>query len=295
MFCRHNRLTANCAICKREMAQELEEQLPAAPARSRARTASAPRRGSGQRAGALVTKRIARAADDGYRNQLVPGIRATVDAERLALAMTAAAQRLEFPGPRPVVAEQDDREEATWLAFLLVLVGPELEDAIADAHPPFAAAEDLALPGDRGRTAQAYRSWAKRAGGQQQAFEGDASWTAERRFGRVFERLALPGFPRAMRFDLLTTLASAGLYELRADALHLNVKEDDATTLAAKRALMSGDAMLLERRSRDLASACGVPLDALDQALVWWDGGQELEGEADPRTRKALGLHDPEG
>ena len=42
-------------------------------------------------------------------------------------------------------------------------------------------------------------------------------------------------------------------------------------TQGAKRALLSGDRMLLERRARDLARAAGVPLAALDRGLAWWD------------------------
>ena len=44
--------------------------------------------------------------------------------------------------------------------------------------------------------------------------------------------------------------------------------EDDATTLAAKRLLVSGDRMLLERRARDLAEACELPIAALDRGLA---------------------------
>ena len=65
-----------------------------------------------------------RAADDGYRNPLVPGLRATADAERLAAALAWADARLEPPGPHPAVAEEPDMEEAIWLAFLLALADP---------------------------------------------------------------------------------------------------------------------------------------------------------------------------
>ena len=82
----------------------------------------------------------------------------------------------------------------------------------------------------------------------------------------MFERLALPGFTRAMRYDLLTALGAADIYPLEADALHL--VEDDATTRAAKRLLVSGDRMLLERRARDLADASGLPIGAFDRGLA---------------------------
>jgi hypothetical protein len=279
LFCRHNRLTANCPICSRELEADLKAKAPSRPAtarRSPARSSSStPRRGG------VVTRRLARAADDGYRNPLVPGLRATADAERLAAALAAAAARLEPPGPYPEIAAEPDLEEATWLAFLRALG--------VESGPSWASGED---PAEHAPTARAYRAWAARAGSQQAAFEGEPGWTPERRFSRVFERLALPGFPRAARFDLLTALAAAGRYDLRAGELGLAAGED-ATTEAAKRLLVSGDKLLLERRARELAEAAGVPLAALARALaVWGTPGEhaDLAGEAPAPIRAALSL-----
>ena len=218
-----------------------------------------------------MTRRLARAADDGYRNPLVPGLRATADAERLAAALTAAVARLEPPGPYPAVASEPDLEEATWLAFLLALAGPdapELQEAVIAGRPSWASGELPELPGGRGRTAAAYRAWVDRAGSQAAAFRGEAGWTPQRRFARVFERLSLPGFGRAERYDLLTALGAAGRYELEAG--ELLAEGEDATTEAAKRVFVSGDKLLLERRARDLAEACGVPIAALDRGLAAW-------------------------
>jgi hypothetical protein len=129
----------------------------------------------------------------------------------------------------------------------------------------------------------------QRAGSQQAAFTGDAGWTPERRFGRVFERLALPGFGRGARFELLVALGAAGRYALAADGLHF--VEDDATTLAAKRLLVSGDRMLLERRARDLAEACGLPLAALDRGLaVWGTPGEHVDLTSEPAAAVAAAL-----
>jgi hypothetical protein len=291
MFCRHNRLTANCPICSRELQAELKAKAPSRPARTRGASSGSATRSRG----GVVTRKLARAADDGYRNGLVPGLRATADAERLAAALAAAAARLEPPGPYPQIAEEPDLEEATWLAFLLALAGaqaPELQSAIVEARPSWASGEMPDLPGERARTVSAYRAWAQRAGSQAAAFRGDESWTPERRFARVFERLALPGFNRAARFDLLTALGAAGRYELRADALQLAAGED-ATTEAAKRVLVSGDKLLLERRARDLAEATGVPLAALDRGLaVWGTPGEhaDLAAEAPATIRAGLSL-----
>ncbi len=278
MFCRHNRLTHKCPICSRELSPELGGKAPparrsSAPAASRSRSGgtSTPRRG-------VVTKKLARAADDGYRNPLVPGLRATADAERLAAALAAATARLEPPGPYPEVAAEPDVEEATWLAFLLAHA-PEERPSWASGESP-------------DRTAEAYRAWVTRNGSQAQAFAGEPSWTPQRRFSRVFERLALPGFARAERFDLLTALGAAGRFDLEAGELWLTAGED-ATTDAAKRLLVSGDKLLLERRARELAEAAEVPLGALDRAFaVWGTPGDhaDLAAEAPAPVLAALAL-----
>jgi hypothetical protein len=275
MFCRHNRLTSKCPICSRELDESLRKQAPARSARPRttsggSRTRS---RASSTRPGGVVTRKLARAADDGYRNPLVPGLRATADAERLAVALTQAAARLEPPGPYPDVATEPDLERATWTAFLHAL------GADGDLTPA------------QQRTADAYRAWFERAGSQQAALTGEESWPPERRFGRVFERLALPGFSRGSRFDFLAVLGAAERYPLAADAVHF--VEDDATTLAAKRALVSGDRLLLERRARDLAEAAALPIAALDRGLADWGtpgGNVDLTAEPDAAVAAALGI-----
>ena len=171
------------------------------------------------------------------------------------------------------------------------MLAPELQELLAEANPPWDQADVSALPEAKARTAAAYRAWVGRAGSQAAAFTGEESWSPERRFGRVFERLALPGFSRAARYDLLVALGAAGRYALEADAVHF--VEDDATTLAAKRALVSGDRMLLERRARDLADACALPIAALDRGLaVWGTPGEhvDLTAEPDPGVAAALSL-----
>ena len=283
LFCRHNRITANCPICSREQQAELRAKAPPRAARTSTRRSS-----GGGRSPGMVTRRVVRAADDGYRSPLAPGLRATADAERLAAALAAATRRIQPPGPYPELAAEPDREEATWLAFLLALAGPdapELQTAILEARPSWASGEDAELPGPSARTIAAYRAWAERAGSQSAAFEGESGWTPERRFARVFERLALPGFGRAPRFELLTALGAAGVYPLAAGELQLAI-EDDPTTLAAKRLLVSGDRLLLERRARELAEACGVPIGALDRALADWNS---------PGVALDLGLEDVPG
>jgi hypothetical protein len=63
-----------------------------------------------------------------------------------------------------------------------------------------------------------------------------------------------------------------------------------------------GDPLLLERRARDLAEACGIPLEALDLGLHNWQTGERAtlglaaQAGAEPEARAgiyaALGLED---
>jgi hypothetical protein len=174
-------------------------------------------------------------------------------------------------------------------------------------------------PSRGGETLVAYGQWVRRAGraegarpggpsetasgAQGVAFQGDPAWTATRRFERLFERLALPGFGRPGRYDLLVTLGYLGVYEINPDALHLGgargVSGEDATTLAAKRVFGIGDPLLLERRATALAEAASVPIETLDVALANWASRQRATlgfppDTADPDTlalaEDALGL-----
>jgi len=326
-FCRHNHLIQNCPICSREQSIQLRPVVSSSapktsqprtrsssPSRSRASTAA-----SGLRGGVTV-RRLARGADDGYGSSLAPGLHSSADAERLAEEIAFAAGRVrrleqDPPGLYAQVADaREDIEERTWLAFLTAYVCPiEADDpfsSIRQAWTTWASQEQPALDGielgprtahdpARGvRTIDAYRSWAERSGSQASAFTGDPGWTAERRFGRIFERLSLPGMHRGARFDLLLTLGRLGVYDLHAGSLEL--RGENNVTVAAKRALGIGDPLLLERRAADLATACAVPLEALDLALSNWERGKRatmgLEVGAEPdqaaleSSRAALGL-----
>jgi hypothetical protein len=231
LFCRHNRFEASCPICSRENA-------PAARARS---APSRTRKPSGQRRPqGVVTRRLARAAEDGYRNDLVPGIKATADAERLAQALTIAVERLE---QRPELTLAEAAEQA------------------------FGDAETIA-------------GWAPP--------QGDPGWTPQRRFDRWFDRLRLPDTTRAQRFAFLVALGPT--QDLEAGALHFDAKGDDPTTLAAKRALNSGDALLLERRAKAFADAAGIPVAALDRALALWDSPEPVDVPPHPGAQAALRL-----
>jgi hypothetical protein len=258
----------------------------------------------------LRVRRLERGADDGYQSPLVPGLKSSVEAERLADELAFAAARLETlagdpPGLYAEVADPaGDLEERTWLAFLIAYIAPlDSEDPFAEIARVRTGWIDAELPsldevagGQRGahdptrgtRTLEAYRTWARRAGSQAAAFSGEAVWTPERRFARTFERLALPGLHRDARFELLVSLGALGLYELTPGALQ--VGGENPVTLAAKRALGIGDPLLLERRAAELARATGVPLAALDLGLHNWESAQRTDAgvEADPEARARL-------
>lgn len=289
-FCRHNRFVQNCPICSRQLDQPGASGARRPATASASAAARAPRRGGApRRSGQVRVRQVARAADDGYRNPLVPGLKASADALRLAEELAFAAARLaelraDPPGLYAEVAAEPDPEEAIWLAFLIAYLGPQPGadpfGGIAAARTTWASGAVPSLAGarcgprtahdpERGdRTLRAYRAWAERAGSQQAALAGEPAWTPERRFARAFERLALPGLHRAARFDFLATLGALGVVDLAADALHLG--PDNPVTLAAKRVFAIGDPLLLERRSAALAEAGDLPVAALDLALENW-------------------------
>ncbi len=133
-------------------------------------------------------------------------------------------------------------------------------------------------PARGSETLLAYRHWVSHFGSQARAFTGESSWTPQRRFERVFERLALPGLGRMGRYELLVTLGRLRLYELDADSLHLAVGRgpgaDEQTTLAAKRVLGVGEPIYLERRAIAFAKELSVSIDVLDLAFANWGAGE---------------------
>jgi hypothetical protein len=303
-FCRHNRLEANCPICSRKSAGAVAPPRTVRRPESRAVTTPSKRRPSSRSGGDLRVRRMARAADDGYEHDLLPGVRATVEAARLADELAFAAARLDQlrTAPRGLYAEVvtlDDPEEAAWLTFQIAYISPrEGPDPFAEidrARTTWSSGEapDLEFVELGPRTAHdpsrgtkaldAYRAWAARAGSQARAYAGEESWSPERRFDRAFERLALPAFGRGPRYELLVLLGGLGVFDLRPWSLHL-VDAMDPTTIAAKRVFGIGDAMNLQRRASDLAGAAGVPIEALDLALLNWsrpDGERITAGGAD--------------
>jgi hypothetical protein len=323
-FCRHNRLLHHCPICAREQEIDLAPPISSGAPRTdlgqgsgggstRAGSSGVRERrrgdGGGRKPGGttnLQIRRLERGADDGYRSHLAPGLRSSAEAARLVDELAFAVGRLRAlsehpPGLYAEVAAAGDVEERAWLAFLIAYLCP-LEEA-----DPFAAvravrtrwdAPDLPdlrdvrtgprtahNPGRPLRTIEAYRAWARRAGSQAAALTGDPSWTAERRFARVYERLALPGLHRDARFDLLVTLGRLGVCELSPG--QLMVGGPDEATVGAKRVFGIGDSLILEARASAFARACDLPLAALDLGLYNWQRGERTHLGFEPDATSA--------
>ena len=257
---------------------------------STARTPSAQRR-SPTKAGDLHVRRMARATDDGYDNWAVPGLRATVEAQRLADEIAFSAARLAQLESDPPGLYADAAalggEEGLWLAFLIAYLSPlEGDDpwaGIAAARTSWATGELPDLEGvrlgpraghdpTRGlATLTAYRARAERAGSQAAALAaGEASLNPQRRFDRAFERLSLPGLRRAPRFEFLIVAGRLGLIDVAPSSLMLSADPTDATVVAAKRILGIGDAIDLGRRASEFAADAAVPIAALDLAFLNW-------------------------
>jgi hypothetical protein len=327
-FCRHGRFLERCPICSKTLPGNAPTRRPAGGSAKR-RTPSHSGSARRTRGETIRVQRQQRAAEDGYSSSLLPGVRASADAARLADELAFSNGRLltlaaggEDGLPALYAQAQalaaSELEQATWICFLCAylcpLEGPEpfagIEAALRSDREALEDLSEIELgprtSHDRARGAEtlnAYRGWYRQAGSQAAAFQGDSSWTPERRFERIFERLALPGFTRAARYELLMLLGALGLYELRGASLQLSGPRGsaaaDQATLAAKRVFAIGDPLLLERRAKALADACSTPIAALEPALADWGSDARAtrgfpDEVADEETRRraqdALGL-----
>ncbi len=297
-FCRHGRFESSCPICSmkaKKTAAAAPTRTPRTP-RAPGATKAKPRR---TRSGVSVTQ-MARAEDDGYDHDLVPGLRSSVDALRLAQEVALADQRLRVlredpPGLYAEVARADDPLEAAWLAFLIAVLAPlEGDDpwaAIAAARTTFASGEIPSVTADTVRGPRAapdpasalpvFRTWLARP----DALAAETVLPANRRFDRLYERLGIPGAVRAQRYEFLVLCGALGVSDVEPSSLRLGEATDE-TTLAAKRVFAIGDSVLLGQRSAALAVALEVPLAALDLGLVNWARperiatGVPLDGDA---------------
>jgi hypothetical protein len=256
----------------------------------------------------MRVRHVRRAADDGYANPLIPGVRATLDAERLADELTFSTARLEElaadpPGLYADVARSTDEQDAVWLDFLIAYFCPieDPDDPFVGIRQAYAGQfEDVPLgprtshdPAQGLRTIDAFRAWQER-----NDVRGEPAWSPERRFSRIYERLSLPGLKRGARYDFLVTLGRLGVAELEPGSLMIT-DPTDPVTIAAKRVFGIGDPMNIRRRWGDLVEATGVPVAALDLALFNWaapEGRRATYGSRvgvcarDERVAHALGV-----
>lgn len=319
-FCRHNRFVENCPICsKKERAKPGTVSGAASsgpggarrtsPAQARHSASGAVKRRAPRPSSQMVVRHSKRAADDGYENDLVPGLRSSEDAARLADELSFAITRLEelrtappgLYGEVAALAAVGEVEEGLWLAFLIAYLSPleGVEDpfsAIAEARVPWKSGElprleGVALgprsahdPANGDRMLIAHRQWAAKGGSQHTILAGDPSWDTSRRFDRAYERLALPGFGRVPRYEFVTLAGALGLIDAVPQSLLL--ADAAATpTMAAKRIFGIGDPLLIGRRAGDLAAEAGIGLAAFDLALQNWgapDGERVTAGSAVP-------------
>ena len=312
-FCRHGRFEASCAICRNEKAKaEPQAARPASKgtaARRPTSSSSAPAPSGRTRSRAVVTGKLTRNVDDGYRSELLPGIRSSADAMVLAQELTVAEARLsaiatDDAGPWAVVAEHAaDPSKAFVAALVIAVASPDdstgslataasalsaLQDALGSLDDSGAlvgasAVAEVLDAGPRGPRAHDASGAAlavpaqlaqRSAGSLAAGLQGEASWTPERRFARLLDRLALKGLPRAVRYDLLVALGRSGALPVRADGLHLGT---DQVTDAAKRLFAVADVALLEKRAAALVEATDVAWDALELAL-WNIAGADATG-----------------
>lgn len=264
--------------------------------RSAAAGAVGARRAQGG-SGAVRVKKLTRHADDGWSHELLPGLRSSGEALDLLSHLSRSRARLDrlatdAPGPYATAralagGEEDDREEAAWILFQVAYYGPlEGEDPFReidrllvrrdDALPATEVLRDVAV-GPRGShahdrgvsTLQGYRDWAARVGGQLRGLAAGGTDPA-RRFDAAYRALALPGLGRDARFEFLVTLGSVGLLDAAPWSLLLDAGRDPVS-VAAKRAFLTGDAVLLQRRFGAFARTAGVPVAAFDLGLRNWD------------------------
>jgi hypothetical protein len=319
VFCRHGRREENCVVCAKEQRRKAARSAvgkggiisarSAGTARGASRSAASSVRktrvttatgsGSGR---TMRVKQATRHAGDGWTNDLLPGLRSSLEARGLITELARAQARLvrlqaDPPGPYATVralaaGDERDREEAAWLLFQIAYYGPlegnepfaTIDELLVrwDDPLPDAAALEAAKVGPRGShaadrgptTLQAYRDWATKTGGQLKGL-GTGGPDPARRFDAAYRALALPGLHRDARFELLVTLGRFELLDVAPWSLLLDQSRNgrDPLSVAAKRAFLTGDAVLLQRRFGAFVRALGVPVAACDLGFLNWELG----------------------
>ena len=269
-FCRHNRLEATCPICARKRTDGRRRLEPRRATPRPARSASAAR---AVRRAAAACKR----APHGARGRRRLRARAAARAAQLR-RRGAAGRRARLRGGAPGRAVRPTRPASTptWRARPTSRRPPGWPSSSPTCRPwrattrgrrSRAARTTLGVGraadarGRRARAARRARSRARRidpaglprvGGARRLAGAGlhrRARVARQRRFDRAFERLSLPGFGRAPRFELLVVLGRLGRLRrapVVAAALRRRARPD---VVASKRVFGIGDPLLLQRRA----------------------------------------------
>ena len=325
-FCRHNRFIERCPICSKT----LPGNEPAGGSPRRAGTAGAKRAGTspGRGATGLKVRREGRAAEDGYSNELVPGLRASADAIRLAAeidfaAMRLAALALDPPGLygelRGLAAT--DTEHATWGALISAYLAPtedpdpfaSIRAVLAEVPGPASLDGDIDALLDEADTGPRSsrepgrargRCWPMRSGSAVPA--GEARRWPSRATAPGLRSGVSPGSSNDLHCPASTVRdamnfsshwAAWGSTSCRPTRCSSEARARTRRRSAAKRVFGIGDPLLLERRAGALAAAAEVPLEALDLALANWAAPERATagfpasgGEGAPATEAAGAL-----
>ena len=143
-FCRHNRFLERCPICSKTRARSRAggRRVGARQSSARAGTSGGSARRRSARGTGVRIHREGRAEDDGYRCELVPGLRASADASRLAEEIAFASGRLLALAAQPPGLYGEARalaatelERATWICLLIVYLSPARGRRPLRRHP----------------------------------------------------------------------------------------------------------------------------------------------------------------
>lgn len=264
-FCRHNRLAENCSICSKKARVDLSatDAKPAAPKRERRAASPSARSGKPRRIKdtSVSVRKLERAVDDGYDNDLVPGLRASADARRLALAVAAAE---------------------SWLAELPAGPPSDPEAALSGVVAEIGGGAESQLVSD-------FAAWAERHGGAVAGLTEGVGGSPEARFDRAFERLSIPGFERRVRIELLIRAKALGILPgVEAWTLRLgDAPASDPVLLAAKRIFAIGDPLIISRRLRALLDELAASPAVADRALALWQAPGDIEADGVDAARVA--------
>ena len=194
--------------------------------------------------------------------------------------LTAYLSPLQGEEPFAGIARRWRRRPSTLRTSPSVPLGPRT------SHDPARGAQTL----------DAYRRGSPGRGLAGAAFTRRAGWTPAAALRAPLRALALPGFGRVARYELLVTLGRLGLYELRGRLAAPRPGARAGVARATRRrwppsaCSAIGDPIHLERRAAALAEALSVPIEALDLAFANWGRAASASRSAFRTRRRSATL-----